>query len=269
MASAPPRAEPLDERRPDVSDRARSQRQAEVARAKRLGEGSGQRVHLGVEPDLRRTLRHIRRRPFDGTRHEFSIDPGDRRLPSRVDLGDPHRVGTGEGRGERVGEVPGAGEEVRLEDGDEPAVRKTRPGGGNRRTHFPRMMGVVIDDRDARHRAQPLESPDDAGKVAERGADRLPADPERASSDSCGQRVLGVVPAGDPDLEDAAAPTVLDDPHTAPGGAVREIPPPELAPGREPEGARRRPEPRDERRGPRIVCADEDPAAPGHPGEEP
>ena len=68
MASAPPRAEPLDERRPDLSDRARSQRQAEVARAKRLGEGSGQRVHPAVEPDLRRTLRHVCGRLFDGAR---------------------------------------------------------------------------------------------------------------------------------------------------------------------------------------------------------
>ena len=100
--------------------------------------------------------------------------PAHRLLARAVDLGHAGRVGRRQRGAELVREVAGAGVEVRLEE-HEHAARRALARRGDGRLDLRRMMGVVVDDRDAVLLADELEA-----AARRRGSVRAPARRRRA-----------------------------------------------------------------------------------------
>src|SRR5215470_8751916 len=95
------------------------------------------------------------------------MDPGDRRLARRIDVGHEQHVGVVERRQKLVVEVERPGVAVRLEH-DHAAAREALAGGRQRRPDLRRVMAVVVDQQDAGHLALDLEASLDPGEGGER-----------------------------------------------------------------------------------------------------
>ena len=102
----------------------------------------------------------------------------------------------GEGAGESVKEVAGAGKEVGLEDPDEPPARKGGPGGGNGVVDFAWVVGVIVDDGEARCVVSDVESPGDAGEGGEAPGNGVGGDARPEGEGRGGGGVGRVVVAG-------------------------------------------------------------------------
>ena len=79
---------------------------------------------------------------------DFGGDPFDRLLAGGIDVDEAHGVGVGEGGGEFVHEIAGAGEAVGLEE-DVDAVESALASGCEGGANFGGMMAVIVDDADA------------------------------------------------------------------------------------------------------------------------
>ena len=128
-----------------------------------------------------------------------AADPGelaDRLLAGRVDVEHRDLVGGRQRGAELVREGLGARVEVGLEGGDQPALGELARR-LERRRDLGRVVGVVVVDPRPVGSALELEAPGDAGEVGERrrrGAGVEPGELERGDR---GERVEGVVAAGD------------------------------------------------------------------------
>src|SRR5699024_5331411 len=95
--------------------------------------------------------------------------PGDRLLPGRVDLQHGGGVGRVQRLAELGAEVPGAAEQVRLEDGVDPAPARHAARSAQHRGDLCGVVGVVVVDPDAADLTAQLEPAGAAGV----GADAL------------------------------------------------------------------------------------------------
>ena len=122
-------------------------------------------------------------------------------LARRVDLRHHRQVGERERRAELARLVAGAGEQVRLEDRDQPP-RRERPRRLERRAHLGRVVRVVVDhERALRRRADVLEAPPRAREVAQRGRGGRDVGADRAAGGQRGRGVERVVGARDRQLD--------------------------------------------------------------------
>ena len=153
-----------------MGDRAGAEKDDDVARRGQLA-------------DHRREL--FRRRQGEGVpvavrgdcgRERVLVDPFDRRLASRIDVGDDHAVGVVEAGREGVEQRRQPRIAMGLHDGDHLAGRG-RPGGLEDGGDLDRMVAVVVVDRDPVPFARAGETPLDPAE----GADRLADDVDRGA----------------------------------------------------------------------------------------
>jgi hypothetical protein len=141
---------------------------------------------------------------------ESGRDPGDRRLARGIDRQDVDDVGREESRAEAVGLVARPGEEVRLEEDDEPPLRVRLPGGAERGGDLRGVVGVVVDDEDPAPLPLPLEAAHDAREGREGRDARLERHLELARDRDRREGVLYVVQARQRDLHGAERLSPLD-----------------------------------------------------------
>ena len=101
-----------------------------------------------------------------------------------------------EGGGEPVEEVAGAGEEVGLEDPDEPPAGEGGPSSGNGVVDFAGVVGVIVDDGEARRVVSDVESPGDAGEGGKPLGDGAGVDARPEGEGRGGGGVCRIVGAG-------------------------------------------------------------------------
>src|SRR5690606_16405679 len=92
-----------------------------------------------------------------GPRHELHAHARDRLFPRRIDLREEYRVSRRELHTEALREVAGAGEEMRLERGDQTPSGKGSPRRRQGCTDLRRMVRVVIHDGHTGCVPDPLE----------------------------------------------------------------------------------------------------------------
>jgi hypothetical protein len=117
-------------------------------------------------------------------------------LAGRVDVGDDHGVGVVEARAELGHQVAQAGVAVRLDHGDDLAVRRHGAGGLQHGGDLDRVVAVVVDHADAVGDARGGEAALDPAEAGQAGADRLGVDAELARHGHGGGGVQHVVVAG-------------------------------------------------------------------------
>ena len=91
--------------------------------------------------------------------------------------------------------------EVRLEHRDQPAIGKGLSRRGQRGRELGGVMGIVIDNGDAGHIAQPLESPADAAERRQRFERSIDVGVQRDDNPECGRRIAKIVHAGHLELQ--------------------------------------------------------------------
>src|SRR5215471_7626103 len=110
--------------------------------------------HGTVAPHVRHVAMRMRADPF---REIGGGDAGNRRFPRRIDVHHQQHVRLVEGGEELLTQVERARVAMRLEHGHYTTV-EPRLGGGEGRANLGGMVAVVVDHRDASHRAPDLEA---------------------------------------------------------------------------------------------------------------
>ena len=158
------------------------------------------------------------------------LTPGIGRFAGAVDVHEHDSIGICE----RIAEIPckglGARVAVRLEEHDD-ALEVQCAGGGERRAHLGRVVGVVVDDGDSVDLPDQIEPAPHSGEARERSGRGGDVEPEHPSGGrapqspfsamwSPGTRVTAVTaaPSGNDDLE--ARPDTLSADHPATHVAV-------------------------------------------------
>ena len=157
----------------------------------------GARAVAGA-PRLRRRSaprRRARRGRESPSITSLPVTPGDRLLPRRVDVRHRDVVRRRERFGELVGEMPGARVEMRLEEDAQRAARVALAGGLDRAGDLRRMVGVVVDHRDAPERVH-LEPAAGAGELCEQRSRLAARDARGFERRERRSGVLAIQPAG-------------------------------------------------------------------------